>query len=87
MGPFSWAALGVLISFSVFLATVIFHTGRSTGRLESRMDELERWRGTIRQDMQEISHILTSMKAEFERLSTLIEERTDRRDWNTRKQS
>lgn len=87
MGPFSWAALGVILSFSIFLATVVFHTGRHTGRLESRMDELERWRGTIRQDMREISDILTSMKAEFERLSTLIEERTDRRDWSTRKPS
>lgn len=49
------------------------------------MDEFERWRGTIRQDMREISDILTNMKSEFERLSTLIEERTDRRDWATRK--
>ena len=87
MGPFSWAALGVILSFAVFLATVVFHTGRSTGKLESRMDELERWRGTIRQDMQEISHILTDMKVEFGRLSALIEERTDRRDWSTRHKS
>lgn len=33
----------------------------------------------MRDDMREISDILTNMKAEFERLSTLIEERTERR--------
>ena len=75
MGPFSWAALGVLLSFSVFLATVIFRMGQ----LSARVDALEKWRWTMRDDMREISDILTKMKAEFERLTTLIEERTERR--------
>ena len=94
MGPFSWAALGVILSFSIFLATVVFHTGRSTGKLESRMDELERWRGTIRQDMHEISDRIealgnktTELTGAIHGLTTLINERTDRRDWSTRKQS
>lgn len=82
MGPFSWAALGVLLSFSVFLATVIYHTGR----LSARVDTLEKWKLTMREDMHEISDILSNMKAELERLSTLIEERTERRDFSTRKQ-
>lgn len=76
MGPFSWAALGVILSFSVFLSTVIFRMGQ----LSARVEALEKWRWTMRDDMREISDILTQMRAEFERLSTLIEERTERRD-------
>lgn len=76
MGPFSWAALGVLLSFSVFLSTVIFRMGHLTARVEA----LEKWRWTMRDDMREISEILTNMKSEFERLATLIEERTERRE-------
>lgn len=34
----------------------------------------------MRDDMREISDILTHMRGEFERLSTLIEERTERRE-------
>ena len=75
MGPFSWAALGVLLSFSVFLATVIFRMGQ----LHSRVEALEKWRWTMRDDMREISDILTSMRSELERLTTIIEERTERR--------
>lgn len=75
MGPFSWAALGALLSFSVFLATVIFRMGH----LAARVDALEKWRWTMREDMHEISDILTNMKTELERLTTLIEERTERR--------
>jgi len=75
MGPFSWAALGVLLSFSVFLATVIFRMGQ----LHSRVEALEKWRWTMRDDMHEISDILTHMKTELERLATLLEERTERR--------
>lgn len=76
MGPFSWAALGVLLSFSVFLASIIFKMGHLTARVE----EIERWRLTIRQDMHEISDAITKQIAEMKRLSTLIEERTERRD-------
>lgn len=77
MGPFSWAALGVLLSFSVFLATVIYNSGK----LGARVDALEKWRWTMRDDMREISNILTGMKTELERLTTIIEERTERRKW------
>ena len=75
MGPFSWAALGVLLSFSVFLATVIYNTGK----LSARVDALEKWRWTMRDDMREISDILQAVGKELERLATIIEERTERR--------
>lgn len=74
--PLLWTILGVLLTFAVFLANVIYWTGKLSARVES----LEAWRLTIRQDMHEISAILTNMTKELGRLSTLIEERTERRD-------
>jgi len=70
-----WAGIGVLLTFSIFLANVIYRTGH----LSARVEELERWRLTVRQDMHEISDILTNMTSELHRLATLIEERTERR--------
>jgi hypothetical protein len=74
LGPLSWAAIGVILTFSIFLANVIYRVGH----LSARVEEIERWRLTIRQDMHEISDILTNMTVEMRRLSTLIEERTGR---------
>ncbi len=70
-----WAGIGVLLTFSIFLANVIYRTGH----LSARVEELERWRLTIRVDMHEISDLITGMTSELKRLSTLIEERTERR--------
>ena len=75
MGPFNWAALGVLLSFCVFLATVIYNTGR----LSTRVEVLEKWKLTMREDMHEISEILTEMRTELKYITTLVEERTERR--------
>lgn len=77
MGPFSWAALGVILTFSVFLSTVIFRMGQ----MHSRLEALEKWRWTMRDDMHEISDILTNIKAELNKLAVLIEERTERRNF------
>ena len=74
--PFGWAAVGVLLTFSIFLANVIY----KTGHLSARVEELERWRGTIRQDMHEISEVLTELSKKISALTILIEERTERRD-------
>jgi len=76
LGPLSWAAIGVILTFSIFLANVIYRVGH----LSARVEEIERWRTTIREDMHEISDILTNMTAELKKLTTLIEERTERRD-------
>jgi len=70
-----WASLGVLLSLCVFVATVIYNTGK----VASRVEALEKWRWTMREDMHEISDILTRMQNELHRLTTLIEERTERR--------
>ncbi len=75
MTAIGWAGIGVLLTFSIFLANVIYRTGH----LSARVEELERWRGTIRADMHEISDCITAMTAEVKRLATVIEERTERR--------
>lgn len=67
--------LGLVISLSVFVSQVIFKLGHHSARLE----ELEKWRGTIRDDMHEISDKLEVMNNTMKTLATLIEERTDRR--------
>lgn len=82
----SWAAIGVLTTLVIFLANVVYKTAFTAGENFSRISELERWRGTIREDMREISDILTQVTNELHKLSTLIEERTDRRNWTTRQQ-
>ena len=71
--------LGVLVTITIFLATAIFQLGRQSGHHGARLEALEAWRGTIRQDMHEISDNLKSVGEELQRLSTLIEERTERR--------
>lgn len=67
--------LGLVISFSVFVSQVIFKLGHHSARLE----ELEKWRGSIREDMHEISEKLEVMNNNMKQLTTLIEERTERR--------
>jgi hypothetical protein len=73
------AGIGVLITFSTFLAVAIWKGGFVSGELASRVSELERWRGNVRSDMHEISEQLTMLIAEMKALVTLIEERTERR--------
>lgn len=75
MSALSWTAVGVILTFSVFLANVIY----KTGHLSARVEELERWRSDVRKDLHEVSDKLEDVGNELHRLSTLIEERTDRR--------
>ncbi len=74
MGP-SWAAIGISVTVAMFLAGVVFNMGRVSARIE----ELERWRLSIRIDMHEISDRLEDMSTNLKHLATLIEERTERR--------
>lgn len=75
MSALSWTAIGVILTFSVFLANVIY----KTGHLSARVEELERWRTDVRKDLHEVSDKLEQVSSELHRLSVLIEERTDRR--------
>jgi hypothetical protein len=67
--------LGLVITFSVFISQVVFKLGHHSARLE----ELEKWRGSIREDMHEISEKLEILNQNMKTLTTLIEERTERR--------
>lgn len=49
------------------------------GKLDSRVESLEVWRGTIRTDMHEISDQITGLSLQVANVETLIRERTDRR--------
>lgn len=71
----SWAAVGILLTFAIFLANVIYRTGH----LSARVEELERWRINVRQDMHEISEKLEELGNCIRTLTTVIEERTERR--------
>lgn len=68
------ALVGSVVTLGIFVATVIFKMGHQSARIE----ELEKWRNSIRLDMHEISDKLSTVGEELKRLSTLIEERTSR---------
>ena len=70
-----YTLIGILLTFAIFMANVIYRTGH----LSARVEELERWRIDIRKDMHEISDKLEDVTTALRHLTTLIEERTDRR--------
>jgi hypothetical protein len=69
------ALFGAMVTLALFMVGVIFRMGHQAARIEA----LENWRGSIRQDMHEISDKLSVVGEELQRLGTLIEERTNRR--------
>lgn len=71
---FDLALVGAVVTLGIFVATVIFRMGHQSARI----DELEKWRNSIRLDMHEISDKLSTVGEELKRLATLIEERTTR---------
>jgi len=66
--------IGTVATLSICVIGVVFRVGHHTARIE----ELEKWRGSIRQDMHDISDRIGAVGEELKRLSTLIEERTSR---------
>ena len=75
MNALGWTAIGVLLTFTIFLSNVIYRTGH----LSARVEELERWRVDVRKDLHEVSDNMSELKNAVERLTTVIEERTERR--------
>lgn len=73
--PVLYTLIGILLTFAIFMANVIYRTGH----LSARVEELERWRIDIRKDMHEISDKLETMTTALQHLTTVIEERTERR--------
>lgn len=78
MTQWIFGLLGVTVTLAIFTSTAIFHLGR----LSQRVAELEDWRKRQHADMHEISDLLTDIGAELKRLSTIIEERTERRNFS-----
>jgi len=68
--------LGVCITVLLAVIALFFRAGH----LAARVEELERWRTTMRVDMHEVSSMLEQLGLKIENLGTLIVERTDRRD-------
>ncbi len=66
---------GSIITIVIFIAGLIY----KAGHLGARVEELERYRMSLRTDMHEISDKIGSLSNEVSNLTTLIEERTDRR--------
>jgi hypothetical protein len=69
------AVVGVILSFGAGLVHVTFRSGR----LDARIEELEKWRTAVRGDMHEVSDELKALTLEVRKLATIIEERTERR--------
>ena len=74
MGP-NWVEFGVLVTIFIFLAGIIYHAGR----MSARLDTLESWRNSMRNDMHEISDILGKLSTKMDTLTVLVNERTERR--------
>jgi len=71
------AILGVTIT--VLLSVIALFV--RAGHIVARVEELERWRGTIRTDMHEISDVLGRLSNQMTQLETLLRERTERRQY------
>ncbi len=76
----TYALVSILLTFAIFLINVTY----KAGNVSARVNELEKWRINIRQDMHEISDRLGNVDNTLKHLTTLIEERTERRE-RTRK--
>lgn len=73
----SWiiGVFGSLVTLGIFVAGVIYKMGHHAARLQS----LEEWRFNIRKDMHEISEKLEGISNQVSSLTTLVDERTERR--------
>lgn len=70
-----YALLAIVVTVALFFAGVIYGMGKHSSRLES----LELWRTNIWLDMHEISDKLEELLTKVDRVTVLVEERTERR--------
>jgi len=66
---------GAVVTIGIFAVTNAFRMGHHSARIES----LESWRISVRFDMHEISKELEMISNQITNLTTLIQERTERR--------
>lgn len=83
------AILTVMVTLMLTVIGLAFKAGKldsrvevleKPGKLDTRVEALETWRGTIRNDMQEISDQIGKLSVQVTTVETLIRERTDRRN-------
>ncbi len=73
----AWVGIvGLALSMLIAYGSLAYRLGHQSARVEA----IERWRVNMRDDMHEISDKISEMTAAMEKLSTLINERTERRD-------
>lgn len=70
-----YTIIGILLTLVTLLSSVVFRIGH----LFARVEIIEKWKVTMRDDMHEISTILTGLRAEITGLTKIIDERTERR--------
>lgn len=75
------AAISLLIVFTNLIGLSLY----KIGHLSARVEELERWRLRMLEDLHEISDRMEQMSLEIRGIRTLIEERTSRRIFNREK--
>ena len=71
--------ISALIGVSVTILLAVLGLFFRTGHLVARIEALERWRMTMRDDMHEVSDEITKTCRLVDTLHTLICERTERR--------
>jgi hypothetical protein len=74
--------MSVWLAFGGLALTMLLAYGNLAYRLghgAARVEELEKWRGNMRADMHEISDKLSAQTTAIQSLTTLIDERTERR--------
>jgi peptidoglycan hydrolase CwlO-like protein len=69
------ALIGSLLTLTIFLLGTAF----KLGHVAARVEELEKWRTGIRADMHEISDKIDKLGNQITSLTTMLEERTERR--------
>lgn len=68
-----------ILTVMATLMIAVFGLAFRAGKLDSRVEALEVWRGTIRNDMHEISDQISALSIQVANVEILIRERTDRR--------
>ena len=74
MSPMDYSLIAILVTFAIALVHSVFRAGH----LAARVEEIERWRISVRLDLHELSSKLEALTVSIKYLATLIEERTAR---------
>lgn len=71
-----FGVIGSMVTLGLFFVGVSFRMGHQSARIE----QLEKWRDSIRVDMHEISEQIIEIGRKLATIAALLEERTERRN-------